>query len=58
MLSVSIHNNLTERNATSSSQQIQTEQILERSRLELPIAKPDNNVAVPISLTDRGHDDP
>ena len=41
--------------SVSSSQLIQ---VVKRSRLELPIANPGDNVAVPIPLADRGCSDP
>ena len=58
MLRARMNNIHSERSAASSSQLIQAERMVKRSRLELPTTNPGDNVAVPIPLVDRGRGDP
>ena len=58
MLRARMNNIHSERSAASSSQLVQAEHMVKRSRLALPTAKPGENVAVPIPLVDRGRGDP
>ena len=58
MLRARMNNIHSERSAASSSQLIQAERMVKRSRLELSTANPGDNVAVPIPLVDRGRGDP